>query len=356
MPFVNLRSIAQSAKEMRLPGASINAQSLFVVLVLFWLWPGIKTWIGTRPGLEGETSRQVEQDFFPELTVPLLSAVGIHGIHRAEIDRGLYELEVKGLAILKARSRLVEIDVSKRMLTSVMSPLAADLRGIPAMADSGEEPAGDNRVDAYREDKGLHRNMRQRDLAEALGVSPTGLCQIFAGVNQPSASTALAMIRFLEEQKNMKTTTFIDPRTKPRPTASNPGSKTLTEARDRIAVLEAQLRGSGTAPKPAAPASPTAKAQPVGDPGADPTYPPTRTPGGDRPNPVPMPVNIPAVKKAALSEAAVSPVLCQRELDVADFETVLSMLDNAAAHTPMQQSVIYAEVKKRRALVANRFQ
>jgi hypothetical protein len=133
----------------------------------------------------------------------------------------------------------------------------------------------------------------------------------------------------------------------------NPGPKTLTEARERIEVLEARLRGSA---KPAAvPASPTPKAQPAGDPGADPIYPPTGTPGADRLAPTPMPVNVPAVKKAALSEAAVSPVLCQRELDVADFETVLSMLDNPV-HTPMQQSLIYAEVKKRRALVANRFQ
>jgi hypothetical protein len=60
-----------------------------------------------------------------------------------------------------------------------------------------------------------------------------------------------------------------------------------------------------------------------------------------------------AVKRAALSKEAVSPVLCQRELDVADFDTVLSMLGNPV-HTPMQQTVIYNEVKKRRALVNNR--
>jgi len=187
-------------------------------------------------------------------------------------------------------------------------------------------------------------DMLQRDLAAKLGVSPTGLCQIFAGKNVPSASTALAMIRFLEENQNMKTD-YIDPRTTPRPTAGIPGPKTLTEARDRIADLEAQLlllRGSATAPK-AASTVPTPTAKPI------------NTPGANQPNKNQMAVNVPAVKKAALSEAAVSPVLCQRELDVADFDTVLSMLDNPV-HNQMQQACIYAEVKKRRALVANRFQ
>jgi DNA-binding XRE family transcriptional regulator len=196
--------------------------------------------------------------------------------------------------------------------------------------------------------------MLQRDLAEKLGVSPTGLCQIFAGVNNPSASTALAMIRFLEEN-NMKTN-YLDPRTTPRQAAGNPGQpKTLTEARERIEVLEAQLlQLRGAAPKPALTVPPPTVKPKLAD--ASPLFPPITTPGADRLAPTPMPVNVPAVKKAALSEAAVSPVLCQRELDVADFDTVLSMLDNAAAHTPMQQACIYREVKKRRALVANRFQ
>jgi DNA-binding XRE family transcriptional regulator len=195
--------------------------------------------------------------------------------------------------------------------------------------------------------------MLQRDLAAKLGVSPTGLCQIFAGVNQPSAATALAMIRFLEENKTMKTD-YIDPRATPRPTAGNPGPKTLTEARDRIADLEAQLRGSGMVPKPAAPASPKAKAQPAGDPGADPTYPPTGTPGAERPNKTEMPTGSAAPKKALPPEAN-TPVLIQKILDVTTLDDLRLLLNNPA-HTPTQQACIYNEVKKRRNLVANRFQ
>src|ERR1700676_2478348 len=81
--------------------------------------------------------------------------------------------------------------------------------------------------------------MLQRDLAAKLGVSPTGLCQIFAGINQPSAATALAMIRFLEEQNKKKN--YPPPPTTPRKAASNPGPKTLTEAKERIEILEGQL-------------------------------------------------------------------------------------------------------------------
>jgi DNA-binding XRE family transcriptional regulator len=199
---------------------------------------------------------------------------------------------------------------------------------------------------------------RQRDLAEKLGVSATGLCQIFAGINQPSASTALAMIQFLEENKSMKSIR-VDPPKFPKPsTRDSSDPLTLASAKEMLAARDAEiaaLRRAASSPgKPAlVPASLKAKA-PVGDPGADPIYPPIATPGADRLAPTPMPVNMPAVERAALSEAAVSPVLCQRELDVADFDTVLSMLGNPI-HTPMQRAVIYAEVKKRRALVNNNF-
>lgn len=193
-------------------------------------------------------------------------------------------------------------------------------------------------------------DVSQKSLARKLYITPQQLSEIFAGRNRPTGEQVLRIQEFL--RTNMKTD-YLDPRTIQKP-AGNPGQpKTLTEARDRIADLEAQLRGSGMVPKPGAPASPTgrAKAQPAGDP----TFPSIATPNADRLAPTPMPVNIPAIKKAALSEAAVSPVLCQRELDVADFDTVLSMLSNPV-HTPMQQACIYKEVKKRRALVANRFQ
>ena len=64
-------------------------------------------------------------------------------------------------------------------------------------------------------------DMLQRDLAAQLGVSPTGLCQILAGVNQPSASTALAMIQFLEENQSMRTER-VDPPTFPKPSIRDP--------------------------------------------------------------------------------------------------------------------------------------
>ena len=117
-------------------------------------------------------------------------------------------------------------------------------------------------------------DMLQRDLAAKLGVSPTGLCQIFAGINQPSAATALAMIRFLEESKTMKTT-YLDPRATPRQAASNPGQpKTLTEAKEMLAARDAELAAlrHGAAPLPAKPASvgaaPTMKPKLAGS-GAD---------------------------------------------------------------------------------------
>jgi DNA-binding XRE family transcriptional regulator len=194
----------------------------------------------------------------------------------------------------------------------------------------------------------------QRDLAAKLGVSPTGLCQIFAGINKPSASTALAMIRFLEEQKTMKTN-YLDPRTTPRQAAGNPGPKTLTEARERIETLEAQLvQLRGAAPKPilTVPA-PTKLAGSGGD--SSPTFPKVTTPGADQPNKNQMATNFPAIVRKALPPEANTPVLIQRILDVTTLDDLCSMLDNPI-HTPTQQSCIYVEVKKRRNLVANRFQ
>jgi DNA-binding XRE family transcriptional regulator len=184
-------------------------------------------------------------------------------------------------------------------------------------------------------------DMLQRDLAEKLGVSPTGLSQIFSGANRPSASTALAMIRFLEEQKNMKTTTFIDPRATPRQAANNPGPKTLTEARDRIADLEAQLRGSA---KPAAaPASPKAKAQPARDPGADPIYPPITTPGADRPNKTEMQSG-PAAPSITLSADLDSPVKIQKVLDQMNLDDLRLALNGTK--DKLQSALLYREISK----------
>jgi transcriptional regulator with XRE-family HTH domain len=100
-------------------------------------------------------------------------------------------------------------------------------------------------------------DLSQKSLARKLYISPQQLSELFAGRNKPTGEQALRIQEFL--RTNMKTpSTYLDPRTKPRPTASTPGPKTLTEARDRIADLEAQLRGSGMVPKAAVPASPGA--------------------------------------------------------------------------------------------------
>jgi transcriptional regulator with XRE-family HTH domain len=195
-------------------------------------------------------------------------------------------------------------------------------------------------------------DVSQKNLARKLYLSPQQLSEIFAGRNRPTGDQVLRIQEFL--RTNDMKTDFIDPRTKPRPTASNPGPKTLTEARERIEVLEAQLRGSGTAPKPAAPASPKAKAQPAGDPGPDPVYPATGSPGADRPNQNEMQSG-PAAPSKALPPEANTPVLIQKILDVTTLDDLRLLLNNPA-HTPTQQSVIYAEIRKRRALVENRFQ
>jgi hypothetical protein len=60
-------------------------------------------------------------------------------------------------------------------------------------------------------------------------------------------------------------------------------------------------------------------------------------------------VNFPATPKKALPPEANTPVLIQRILDVTTLEDLRSMLDNPI-HTPIQQSCLYAEIRKRRDL------
>jgi DNA-binding XRE family transcriptional regulator len=170
---------------------------------------------------------------------------------------------------------------------------------------------------------------RQRDLAEKLGVSPTGLCQIFAGKNAPSASTALAMIRFLEEN-NMKTTTYLDPRATPRQAAGNPGPKTLTEARDLISELQLQileLKAAAVTP----PAKPALGAPTTPLPVAMPTTPAAATPTA-------WEKEIERARLARMEGLSNKPLAQQtvRELQVA--------LNNAK---PEDQATIYLELKSR---------
>jgi transcriptional regulator with XRE-family HTH domain len=193
-------------------------------------------------------------------------------------------------------------------------------------------------------------DVSQKNLARKLYLTPQQLSEIFAGRNRPTGEQVLRIQEFLRTN-NMKTD-YLDPRTKPQQAASNPGPKTLTEAKERIEILEAQIR---LAAKPAVvPASPIAKAAAAGA-DAPPPFPPITTPGAERLSPTPMPVNFPAIVRKALPPEANTPVLIQRILDVTTLDDLRSMLDNPI-HTPTQQSCIYAEVRRRRALVENRFQ
>jgi hypothetical protein len=54
------------------------------------------------------------------------------------ISRGLYEGTIKDLAIRKARGRLISIEASRAFMTSILSPLAADLRSLPSRAAGPE--------------------------------------------------------------------------------------------------------------------------------------------------------------------------------------------------------------------------
>lgn len=197
--------------------------------------------------------------------------------------------------------------------------------------------------------------MRQKDLAGALDLNPQQLAEILATRNRPTAAQILRIQEFLKD-KTMSSIR-IDPPKFPKPSTRDPSVPlTLASAKEMLAARDAEIAAlrRGAAASPAKPALTVPKLAGSGA-DASPTYPATGTPGANQPNKNQMAVNVPAVKKAALSKSAVSPVLCQRELDIADFDTVLSMLDNPV-HTRMQQACIYAEVKKRRNLEANRLQ
>ena len=136
-------------------------------------------------------------------------------------------------------------------------------------------------------------------------------------------------------------TDFLDPRTTPRPTASNPGPKTLSEAREHIEVLEAQLlqlRGSATAPKPVL-TVPAPMAKPA-----------TPTPTAARPNPVPMPVNVPPPPKLTLSPDLDSPVKIQAVLDQMNLDDLRLALNGEK--DGLRIRCLYLEIKKRENLMS----
>jgi DNA-binding XRE family transcriptional regulator len=188
---------------------------------------------------------------------------------------------------------------------------------------------------------------RQRDLAEKLGVSPTGLCQIFAGKNAPSASTALAMIRFLEEN-NMKTT-YLDPRATPRQAASNPerprtlsvAIDALDEANSTISNLRseiAQLKGVPVA------ALPVKIVLPPTSPGQPRAAAPTTRQGivADRTPEQKLP------EKLTLPASATTPFLADEIIKVTPTESLRRMLDSEKIS--WRTAALYRAIKEREKL------
>jgi transcriptional regulator with XRE-family HTH domain len=187
-------------------------------------------------------------------------------------------------------------------------------------------------------------DVSQKNLARKLYLTPQQLSEIFAGRNRPTGDQVLRIQEFLRAN-NMKTD-FIDPRTAPRSTTNDPlQPKSLGQAKEMIEDLRAQLKGGAPlSAKPAAPASPTAKAQGGGS-GAD--APPT-----DRPNKTPMPAS-PETPKKALPATADTPFKITEILKLENLDSLLLLLANPV-HTPLQRSLIYGEVKARRSLVERR--
>jgi ribonuclease D len=181
--------------------------------------------------------------------------------------------------------------------------------------------------------------VRQRDLADSLAMSPQQLSEVLSLRNRPTAEQILRIQEFLRTN-NMKT--IVDPPAMPRASTRDPNEpKTLLEAKGMIESLRAQLKDA--APSPGKPAS-------------VPASPGRLQAASTRQGIVAarMPEQKLPVKKALPAEAT-TPVLIQKILDVTELDDLRSMLDNPV-HSPLQQSCIYNEVKKRRALVANRFQ
>jgi transcriptional regulator with XRE-family HTH domain len=182
----------------------------------------------------------------------------------------------------------------------------------------------------------------QTSLAAMFGVSPANLSEIMRGKNTPNGETALRMLKFLDST-NMKSETIGLPKLRENPDEPldflNGKPATLTAAREMIDGLRSQLKAGG--PKAATgptPNPPPAQAPPI-DPASDPGFKKMEQ------------TKAPPAK--LLPASADTPVLIQRILDVTNLDDLLSMLGNRA-HSSLQTSCIYSEVKSRRALLAGR--
>jgi transcriptional regulator with XRE-family HTH domain len=190
---------------------------------------------------------------------------------------------------------------------------------------------------AWYEDQ---RDLSQKNLARKLYLTPQQLSEIFAGRNRPTGEQVLRIQEFLRTN-NMRID--IDPRTKLRPTASNPEQpKSLGRAREMIEDLRAQLKGGAPLPaKPAAPASPTGKAK-AGGSGAD-------APLTDRPNKTPMPAS-PPPPKLTLSPDLDSPAKIQKVLDQMNIDDLRLALNSE--RDKLRIRCLYLEIKRRENLMS----
>ena len=181
--------------------------------------------------------------------------------------------------------------------------------------------------------------VRQKDLAAELQLKPQQLAEILALRNRPTGEQALRIVEFLETE-SMKSE-LVDPPKMPQPSVRDPNEpqtllqakEQLEAARQTIAQLKSKSAAAGPTPNP-----PPAQAPPTN---------PSDLPGFKR---VQSPLPPPAKQ---LPKSANTPFLIGEILKVTNFEDCLSLLANPA-HTPLQQSLIYSEVKSRRDLTANR--
>jgi DNA-binding XRE family transcriptional regulator len=207
-------------------------------------------------------------------------------------------------------------------------------------------------VDELRQWYETH-STRQKDLAAALELSPQALNEILAGRNRPNGETVLRIVEFLETNNMIQV--FTPKPDRPASVNHPDQPRTLHEARERIAELNAQLQSrppASGAPSPSQRPGPAKRL----DSSASPVYPTDslKTPGAVQPNKNEMKVSVPLPEKKLLPVSANTPFLITEILKITSLEDLVSMLSNPA-HSPLQQSLIYQAVKERRNLVANRF-
>jgi hypothetical protein len=198
-------------------------------------------------------------------------------------------------------------------------------------------------------------DIRHKDLAASLSLSPQQLAELFAFRNRPTGIQICRIQEFLNERT--MNSIRVDPPNFPKPSTRDPSVPlTLSSAKEMLAARDAELaalRAAIASPaKPGATApTPGAKSKLAGS-AADASS--ITTPGGNQPNKNQMAVTVPAIVKKALPPEAITPFLISEILKVTSFSDLQSMLSNPI-HSALQRSLIYQAIKERRDLEANRF-